>query len=106
MRVPIAHQLPKEEVRNRLRARTGEIRNFVPGGMADVTTSWPDDDTMNLTVKAMGQGVDGRVLIEDHQVVFEVNLPPALSFFEPIVANAIAQKGTKLLEQKNDPEDP
>lgn len=100
MRVPIPHQLPKEEVRRRLSSRSHEIANFVPGGMADVTTAWPDEDTMTLGVKAMGQGINGRVLIEDQQVVFEIDLPPALSFVEPMVAGAIRQQGTKLLEQK------
>lgn len=100
MRVPIPHNLPREEVRRRLSSRSPEIANFIPGGMADVTTGWPDEDTMTLAVRAMGQGVDGRVLIEDHQVVFEVNLPPALSFVEPMVAGAIRQQGAKLLEHK------
>lgn len=100
MRVPIPHNLPKEEVRHRLSSRSHEIANFVPGGMADVTTSWPDEDTMSLAVRAMGQGINGRVLIEDQQVVFEVDLPPALSFVEPMIAGAIRQQGTKLLEHK------
>lgn len=100
MRVPIPHDLPKEEVRRRLSSRSHEIANFIPGGMADVTTAWPDDDTMTLSVRAMGQGIEGRVLIEDRQVVFEIDLPPALSFVEPMVAGAIRQQGTKLLEHK------
>lgn len=97
MRVPIAHTLPKEEVRRRLRERSHEIANFVPGGMADVSTSWPNEDRMDLSVRAMGQGIDGRVLIEEHEVVFEVDLPPALSFVEPMIAGAIRDKGQKLL---------
>lgn len=100
MRVPIPHDLPKEEVRRRLSSRSHEIANFIPGGMADVTTGWPNEDTMTLGVRAMGQGINGRVLIEEHQVVFEVDLPPALSFVEPMVAGAIRQQGTKLLEHK------
>ena len=100
MRVPIAHALPKEEVRRRLRERSHEIANFVPGGMADVTTAWPDEDRMDPSVRAMGQGIDGRVLIEDAQVVFEVDLPPALSFVEPMIAGAIREKGQKLLAPK------
>lgn len=100
MRVPIPHDLPREEVRRRLSSRSHEIANFIPGGMADVTTDWPDEDTMNLAVRALGQGIDGRVLIEERQVVFEVNLPPALAFVEPMVAGAIRQQGTKLLEHK------
>ena len=100
MRVPIPHSLPREEVRQRLSSRSHEIANFIPGGMADVTTGWPDEDTMTLSVRAMGQGVNGRVLIEERQVVFEVDLPPALAFFEPMVAGAIRNQGTKLLEHK------
>lgn len=100
MRVPIPHQLPKEEVRHRLSSRSHEIADFIPGGMAQVTTDWPDEDTMTLGVRAMGQGINGRVLIEDRQVVFEIDLPPALAFVEPMVAGAIRQQGTKLLEQK------
>ena len=100
MRVPIPHNLPKEEVRHRLSSRSHEIANFIPGGMAEVTTGWPDEDTMTLSVRAMGQGIAGRVLIEERQVVFEVDLPPALAFVEPMVAGAIRKQGTKLLEHK------
>lgn len=100
MRVPIPHNLPKEEVRHRLASRSGEIANFIPGGMAEVITSWPSEDVMALGVRAMGQGIQGRVLIEERQVVFEIDLPPALSFVEPMIAGAIRQQGTKLLEHK------
>ena len=100
MRVPIPHNIGKDEVRRRLQSRSHEIGQFVPGGMADVTTSWPNEDRMNLSVKAMGQGVDGCVIIEETQVIFEVNLPPALSFVEPMVAGAIRKQGQKLIEAK------
>ncbi|MEZ5681615.1 MAG: polyhydroxyalkanoic acid system family protein [Erythrobacter sp.] len=100
MRVPIPHQLGKDEVRRRLQSRSHEIGNYIPGGMAQVDTGWPDEDTMSLSVRTMGQGVDGRVLIEDSQVIFEIDLPPALSFVEPMVANAIRSKGQKMLESK------
>lgn len=101
MRVPIPHSLPKEEVRRRLHSRSGEIGSFVPGGMADVTTHWPSEDVMALNVKAMGQGIDGRVVIEDGQVVFEIDLPMALSFVEPIIAGAIRSQGTRMLADKS-----
>ena len=100
MRVPIPHALPKEEVRRRLASRSHEIGNFIPGGMAQVSTDWPGEDVMTLAVRAMGQGINGRVLIEERQVVFEVDLPPALAFVEPMVAGAIRQQGTKMLEHK------
>lgn len=100
MRVPIAHDLSKEEVRRRLRERSPEIGNHIPGGMAEVTTAWLGEDEMSLNVRTMGQALDGRVLIEDSQVVFVIDLPPALSFVEPMIAGAIRQQGQKLLTAK------
>lgn len=97
MRVAVPHSLPREEVRRRLRERSGDIAGHIPGGMAQVTSSWAGEDRMRLSVAAMGTKVDGDVTIEDREVVFTVTLPPALSFFEPIVAKAIASGGQKLL---------
>lgn len=97
MRVAIPHDLDKAEVRRRLKASGHEIGGNIPGGMADVTTSWPSEDRMKLSVAAMGQTLDGHVDIEDGQLVFEIALPPALSFIEPMVAGAIRKGGQKLL---------
>ncbi|WP_296674673.1 polyhydroxyalkanoic acid system family protein [Novosphingobium sp.] len=97
MRVPISHTLEKEEVRRRLHARSGEIANFIPGGMADVTTGWPNEDTLALTVSAMGKTINGTVEIEDGQVVFNVDFPPALAFVEGMVRGQVEAKGRKLL---------
>lgn len=100
MRVPLQHTLGKEEVRRRLRERSHEIADAIPGGMAQVSTSWPDEDRMALDIVAMGNTTRAQVLIEETQVVFEIDLPPALSFVEPIIAGAIRKKGQKLLAAK------
>lgn len=100
MRVPITHDLSKEEVRRRLRERSHEIADHIPGKVADVETGWTDEDHMTIAVQAMGQGIDGQVIIEDGRVVFEVNLPMALSFIEPLISSAVKDKGQKLLESK------
>ena len=97
MRVPLQHNLGKEEVRRRLKARSHEIGDAIPGGMADVTTSWPSEDCMALDINAMGNAIRAKVHIEETEVVFEIDLPPALSFVEPIIAGAIRKKGQKLL---------
>jgi hypothetical protein len=68
-----------------------------PAGMAQVETSWPSEDRMALSIRAMGQAVVGRIDIEDTQVVLDVDLPPALAFIEPLVAGAIKQSGQKML---------
>lgn len=100
MRVPLQHDLGKEEVRRRLKARSHEIGDAIPGGMADVTTSWPNEDCLGLDINAMGNAIRAQVHIEETQVIFEIDLPPALSFVEPIIAAAIRNKGQKLLAAK------
>ena len=97
MRVAIPHSLEREEVRRRLRSRSGEIANFIPGGMAEVTVAWPSEDRMSLGVGAMGQTIDGAIDIEEGQVIFTIALPPALSFVEPMIHGAIEKNGRKLL---------
>lgn len=99
MRVPIDHTLGKDEVRRRLKARSHEIADAIPGGMAQVNTSWPNKDCMALQIDAMGNVTQAQVLIEETQLIFEIALPPALSFIEPIVASAIRKKGHKLLTE-------
>lgn len=97
MRVAIPHDLERATVRERLRSRSHEIADHIPGGMADVSTNWADEDRMNIAVSAMGQNLQGMVLIEERQVVIDLDLPRALGFLEPIVAGAIRQQGQKLL---------
>jgi uncharacterized protein involved in copper resistance len=96
MQVAIPHQLGKEEVRRRLSANSHRLADGMPG-MAEVTTDWPSEDRMRLSVRAMGQVVDGHVDVEEAQVIFHVTLPPALGFFQPIVEGAIRQQGPRLL---------
>jgi hypothetical protein len=97
MRVAIPHNLGREEARRRLKERGHEVADQVSGSLAKVTTGWQGDDRMTITVETMGQAMGGLVDIEDTQVVFEVELPGALSFVEPMMAGAIRQQGQKLL---------
>ena len=97
MRVALPHQLGKDEVRSRLKRRSHEIGESFPGGMAEVTTAWPNEDRMTMAISAMGQQLQGAVEIGDGEVVIELDLPPALSFIKPIVEGAIRKQGQKLL---------
>lgn len=97
MRIALPHSLGKDEVRRRLKAREGEIGGMFPGGMADVAVTWPGEDRMNLDVTAMGKTITGRVEIAEAEVAFEIDLPVALSFAEPMVRAALEQKAQKLL---------
>ncbi|GGD65307.1 hypothetical protein GRI62_11405 [Erythrobacter arachoides] len=97
MDVAIPHNLGREEVRRRMRDNSHKIGDQIPGGIADVETSWPSEDRMNLAITAMGQAITGHIDIEDSQVVFHVLLPPALGFIKPIVESALRDQGQKML---------
>jgi hypothetical protein len=97
MRVEIPHTLDKATARERLRANSHKIAEQFPGGMAQVETSWPNEDTMAMHVRAMGPELSGRVELEEGKLVFNLVLPAALSFVEPIISGAIRQSGQKLI---------
>ena len=96
MRVSIPHSLGRDEACTRIRAREHELANLVPA-LVKVGTSWPDENRMAINVSAMGQGLQGMIEIEDEAMVFTLDLPPALSFAEPMVRGAIEAKAGKLL---------
>lgn len=97
MRIPISHNLGREEARRRLRDRSGEMAGLFPGGMAQVAIDWPSENRMAMAVTAMGKTVNGHVDVEDDAVVFEIELPEALAFIEPMVRSTVEQKAQKLL---------
>jgi hypothetical protein len=97
MRVAIPHHLGRAEAIRRLHERAPEMGHMVPGGLAEVSTQWPSEDRMVMSLRAMGQELSGHVDIEEGQVVFTVILPPALSFFEGAIARGIETQGKKLL---------
>lgn len=97
MRVAIPHDKDVDVIRERLRSRSHEIADKIPLPGAMVRTDWPSENRMNLSVEAMGQAIRGHVDIEPGQLIFEIPLPAALGFIEPIVAGAIREHGQKLL---------
>lgn len=97
MEVAIPHSLGRDEVRRRLRENSHTMADSIPGGMAEVTTSWPSEDRMDMAIAAMGQALVGHIDIADSQVVLNIDLPPALGFLQPIVEGAIRQQGQQLL---------
>lgn len=98
MEVEIPHNLGREEVRRRLADNSHRIGDNIPGGMAEVQTSWPSEDRMEMSITAMGQVLKGHVDVEDNKVVFAMILPPALGFIKPMVESAIRDQGERMLE--------
>ena len=95
MQVAIPHDLDKATVRERLRSRGHMLADHIP--MAQVTTSWPSEDRMDMAISAIGQQLTGHIAIEDRQVVIDVDLPPALGFLQPMIEGALRQQGPRLI---------
>ena len=98
MDLAIPHNLERDEVRRRFRENSHTIADNIPGGLAEVTTTWPSDDRMIMAISAFGQHLNGHVDIEETQVRFHMDLPGALALLEPLIASAIRKQGQDLLE--------
>lgn len=97
MEVAIPHTLGRDEARRRLRENSHKMAEGFPGGMAQVSTRWSNEDRMEMAISALGQSLVGHIDVGEAQVVLSVDLPPALAFIEPIVSGAIRQQGQKML---------
>jgi hypothetical protein len=97
MRVTLPHDLPRDEVRRRMRAHASEISDFFPPGLASVTTGWPSEDRMDITAEVMGMTIPGGVEVRDSEVVIEMDLPMLLSVMRGPLEAAVKKEGGRLL---------
>jgi len=97
MRVTLPHDLPKDEVRRRMRVHAGEIADFFPAGLAKVTTDWPTEDRMSITAEVVGYAIPGGVDIRDKEVVIEMELPLILGLMKGPLEIAVKKEGRRLL---------
>lgn len=99
--VDVPHRLGRAKARERMKARVGDLAGHIPGGMADVSSSWPSEDQMRLDIKALGQEVSARLEVQDSLVRVHLVLPAMLGFFEGAISSAVKEGGTRLLEDKS-----
>lgn len=98
--VDLPHKLGAEEAKRRMQGGIGKLKDHIPGGAAEVRSSW-EGDRMTLFVEAMGQEVNARIDVRETIVRFEVVLPPMLSFFGRQIEGLVKSKGGQLLEDKS-----
>ena len=97
--IDLPHSLGATEAKRRLQSRIGELGNHIPGGAADIQSSWTGD-LMHLKVVAMGQEVIADIHVHEAMVRLELLLPPVLAFFGKQIEALIRRKGPDLLEDK------
>jgi hypothetical protein len=100
MKIDLPHRLGAEEAKRRLRTRIGRLKDHIPGGAAEVTSSW-EGDRMNLRVQALGQEISGHVDVFDTKVHLELMLPAFLAMFGSQIEALLRRGGTELLEDRS-----
>ena len=98
--VDLPHRLGAEEAKKRLQNGIGSLKDHIPGGAADVRSSWQGEQ-MNLEVAAMGQEVRARLDVQEKVVRLELLLPPMLSFLAKPIEALVRRQGAELLEDKS-----
>lgn len=98
--VDLPHKLGAEEAKRRMQGSIGKLKDHIPGGSAEVRSSW-EGDRMNLLVQAMGQEVSANIDVRETVVRVEVMLPAMLSFFGKQIQGYLESKGGQLLEDKS-----
>ena len=94
--VDLPHKLGATEAKRRIENGTGSLGRHLPAGAA-VQSNWTGN-RLNLAVSMMGQEVNAAVDVQEAIVRVEVVLPPALSFFRPIIEAGIRSGGAQMLE--------
>lgn len=95
--VDIPHNLGRAGARERLAARVGDLPGHIPGGVAEVKSSWPTADRMIIEITALGQGVMATLDIEDTKVRASFTLPAMLGFMAGAIEAAVRKRGAQLL---------
>lgn len=98
--VDIPHKLGREAAKARLAAGMGSLGDHIPGGVAEVITTWPSADRMDLAVVAMGQRLTATLDVTDTLVRVSFTLPGMLGFMAGTIAAAVRREGDKMLLPK------
>ena len=95
--IDIPHKLGRAEVKRRMQSRVGELASRIPGGAAEVTSSWPSENRMLVDVTVMGQKVATVLDVEERLVRVSLALPPMLSFMSGAIAGIVRKSGEAML---------
>ena len=94
--VDLPHKLGKEEARRRIAGNIHKLKDHLPGGAAEVGSSWSGDQ-LTLDVSAMGQTLQTQIDVEETVVHCRVVLPGMLGMFAGPIEAMLRKKGGSIL---------
>jgi hypothetical protein len=95
--VSVPHDLPPAEVKRRLVEALAEARTKHGDLLKDAHETWPTENRMDFSARAMGQSISGSMQIDPTHVHVTVNLPTLLAMFASTVKPKIEEEAQKLL---------
>jgi putative polyhydroxyalkanoate system protein len=101
IQVDLPHKLGRDEARRRIANNIHKLTEHIPGGAAQVDSSWTGDE-LDLKVTALGQAVDAKIGVEESKIRVRVMLPGMLAMFAGPIEAMLQKKGNILLEDKRD----
>jgi hypothetical protein len=101
IQVDLPHKLGKDEARRRIAGNIHKLKDHIPGGAAQVESSWSGDQ-LKLDVSAMGQTIEALIGVEEKVVHCRVLLPGMLGMFARPIEAMLQKKGGLLLEDQRD----
>jgi Putative polyhydroxyalkanoic acid system protein (PHA_gran_rgn) len=99
--ITIAHELGKDEARNRVRDGFEKLKSQMTGGlMFKFSEEWSSEDTLTFDAKGLGQNITGQIDIFPSHVRIEVVLPSLLATIAETITGKVEKQGRLLLEKK------
>ena len=101
IQVDLHHKLGRDEARRRIANNIHKLREHIPGGTAQVESSWQGDE-LDLAINALGQAVTAKIGVEETKIRVAVTLPGMLAMFAGPIEAMLQKKGNVLLEDQRD----
>ncbi len=97
--VEVPHQLGREEARRRLQDGIGKLKAAFGDKVTSIEERWTEN-RLDVSIKAMGQGISAALDVEADRVRVEVQLPWMLAMLAEKAKGYIAKEGQLLLTKK------
>ena len=94
----IPHRLGKAEAKRRIDAGFARLQPEIARFVAAIDYCW-DADRMNVTARALGQTVAGRIDVGEDVVHVEIDLPGVLGLLGRTIAGQVGDRGRAMLEK-------
>ncbi len=92
----IPHAQTQEEALHRIKQMLGRLQEEQKGTITDVQENW-NGPNGNFSFSAKGFNIAGTIQVKDKEVLFESDLPFAVSLFKGQIASIITEKANTLL---------